>query len=64
MVLVLAGDWRLLRGYSSVIRDLKGERGLVGVPLCDSSYHRWLGVWLAQPLGFIIVPTDNQQSPL
>lgn len=59
MVLVLTGDWRLLRGYSSVIRDLKGEPGLGGVPLCDSSSHRWLGVFLAQPLGFIIVPTDD-----
>lgn len=63
-VLVLTGDWRLLHGYSSVIRYLKGEQGLAGVPLCDFSSHRWLGVLLAQPLWFIRVCTDDHQSPL
>lgn len=63
VVQVLTGDWRLLLGYS-VIWDLKSNQGLARVPLCDSSSPGWLGVLLAQPLWFISVPTDDQQSPL
>lgn len=58
VILVLTEDWRLSLEYPSVIQDLKGDHGFIGVHLCDFSAHRLLGMLLAY-FSVIIVHTDN-----